>query len=232
VQHLVEQQPVDAAPDQAQPERGCLPELGDGVDAGAVEPLLHTRADAVDLVQFEAEQNLWQVLLGDDDEPVRLLQVGADLAEKNIGRDADRAGEAFADLLAKGALDLQCPLARNRDLALGSHQPAGHLVDGTHLLDRQAGVDGRENSLVIVGIEPVIRLHRDHLRAHTPRLAHDRASLGAEGLGGVAGGNGDDAIRECLDDDDGLAAQGRDLLLLARREERIEIEEQPLDSAT
>ena len=32
-----------------------------------------------------------------------------------------------------------------------------------------------------------------------------------------------------LHDDDGLAAQGRGLLLLARRKKRIEIEEQPLD---
>jgi hypothetical protein len=31
------------------------------------------------------------------------LHVGRELAEKHIGRDADRAGEAFADLLAQGA---------------------------------------------------------------------------------------------------------------------------------
>ena len=48
-------------------------------------------------------------------------------------------------------------------------------------------------------------------------------------LGRVAGGDGDGAIRQRLHDDDGLAAQGRGLLLLARRKERIEIEEQPLD---
>jgi hypothetical protein len=82
---------------------------------------MDARADAVDLLQFEAEQNLGQVILGDDDESVRLLQVGAHLAEKNIGRDADRAGEALADLLAQGALDLQRELARDRDLALGAH---------------------------------------------------------------------------------------------------------------
>ena len=51
--------------------------------------------------------------MGDDDEPVRLLQIGADLAEKHIGRDADRAGEALADLLAQGAFDLQRQLARD-----------------------------------------------------------------------------------------------------------------------
>jgi hypothetical protein len=45
------------------------------------------------------------------------LQVGADLAEKHVRREADRAGEAFADLLAQGAL-LSGQLARNRHLPL------------------------------------------------------------------------------------------------------------------
>ncbi|MGA8754756.1 MAG: hypothetical protein WB611_00255, partial [Stellaceae bacterium] len=58
----------------------------------AVQALLHALADAVDLLQFEAEQNVGQIVMGDDDQPVRLLQVGADLGEKDIGRDADRAG--------------------------------------------------------------------------------------------------------------------------------------------
>jgi hypothetical protein len=97
----------------------------------------------------------------DDDQAVRLLQVGADLAEKDVGRDADRAGQALADLLAQGAFDLQRQFARLIDLALGSHQPAGHLVDRHDLVDRRAGVDGFQNALVTVAIEPVIGLHRD-----------------------------------------------------------------------
>ena len=43
-----------------------------------------------------------QVILCDDDEPVRLLNVGTDLAEKHVRCKADRAGEAVADLLAQG----------------------------------------------------------------------------------------------------------------------------------
>ena len=130
-----------------------------------MQPLFHALADAVDLLQFEAEQNVGKIVMGDDDKPVRLLQIGADLAEKHVGRDADRAGEAFADLLAQGALDLQRQFARDRDLALGSHQSAGHLVDRHDLLDRQAGVDRLQNALVILAIEPVIGLHRDYIRA-------------------------------------------------------------------
>src|SRR5882672_9906786 len=96
VKHLMEQQTVDAAPHATQLERRRLPELGDGEDSGAVQPLLHAFADAVDLLQVEPEQDARQILGCDDDQAVRLLNVGTDLAEKYVGRDADRAGEAFA----------------------------------------------------------------------------------------------------------------------------------------
>ena len=167
--------------------------------------------------------------MGDDDEPVRLLQVGANLAEKDVRREADRAGEAFADLLAQGAFDLRRQLARGRDLAFGAHKPACHFVDRHDLLDRQAGIDRLENPLVILGIELVIGLHRDDLGAQAPRFAHQSAGLDAVGLGRVAGGDRDGGFRRCLHDNDRLAAQGRGLLLLARREEGVEIEEQPLN---
>jgi hypothetical protein len=71
----------------------------------------------------------------------------------------------------------------------------------------------------------MIGLNRNHIWAEAPRLAHERAGLDTEGLGGVAGGNGDSAIRQRLHDDDRLAAQGRGLLLLARRKEGVEVEE-------
>jgi hypothetical protein len=48
-------------------ERRRLPKLGDGENSGAVEPLLHARADAVDFLQFELEQDVRQVVGRDDD---------------------------------------------------------------------------------------------------------------------------------------------------------------------
>src|SRR5271163_4727796 len=50
VQHLVKQHAVDAAPDPAQLERCSVPKLGDGQNPGAVKPLLHALADAIDLL--------------------------------------------------------------------------------------------------------------------------------------------------------------------------------------
>jgi hypothetical protein len=79
-----------------------------------VQPLLHARADAVDLLQLQPEQHLRQVGFGDENEAVRLLHIGRDLAEEHIGRDADRAGEAFADLRAQSAFELVSTACRMR----------------------------------------------------------------------------------------------------------------------
>src|ERR1700738_347695 len=45
-------------------------------------------------------------------------------------------------------------------------------VDRADLLDRQTGVDRLENALVVVGIEPVVGLHRDDRRAEPPRIPY------------------------------------------------------------
>jgi hypothetical protein len=63
-----------------------------------VKPLLHAGTDAVDVLQLKAERNVRQVVIGDDGPPVRLVQIGPDLAEKNIWREADRAGQAVRGL--------------------------------------------------------------------------------------------------------------------------------------
>jgi hypothetical protein len=149
--------------------------------------------------------------------------------EKHIGRDADRAGEAFADLLAQRPLELERQGAGDRHLPLIARQAARHLVNRHHLLDRHAGVDGGQHALVVLGVESVPRLHRDHGRANLLRLAHERAGGDTEALGLVAGSDRTGGIRRRLHDDDRLPAQGRIVLLLARREESVEVEEQPLD---
>ena len=81
---------------------------------------------------------------------------------------------------------------------------------------------------MIIGVEAVIGLHGDDVRAQAPCLAHQGAGLDAVGLGRVAGGDRHGAVRRRLHDNDGLAAQDRMFLLLARCKEGIEVEEQPL----
>jgi hypothetical protein len=88
---------------------------------------------------------------------------------------------------------------------------------------------GTQDPLVIVGIEPMIGLHRDDIGAEASCVAHERSGLDAVGLGRVAGGDRYGRLRRRLHDDDGLFTQGRGLLLLAGREEGVEVEEQPSD---
>ena len=176
VQHLMEQHAIDAAPHPPQPVRRRVPELGDSEDAGAVQPFFHARADAVDLLQLEAEKDVGQVVFGDDDKPVGLLQVRTDLAEKDVGREADRAGEAFADLVVQRPLDLKRKLARGRHLPLGSHEAAGHFVDRAHLLDWQAGIDRLQDTFVIFGVESMVGLDRDRC-GHSCRASRIRVPV-------------------------------------------------------
>ena len=131
--------------------------------------------------------------------------------------------------VAQGAFDLRRQLARDRHLPFGAHQAAGHLVDRQNLLDRQAGIDRLQDTLMVIGVEPVPGLHRDHVGANPPRVPHQGAGLDAEALGRVAGGDRAGGIRQRLHDDDRLAAQGWRFLLFGRCKEGVEIEEQPLD---
>jgi hypothetical protein len=160
--------------------------------------------------------------------PSGFLQIGTDLAKKHIGRDADRAGEAFAELVAQSAFDFERKLPRDRHLPLGAHETAGHFIDRANLLDRHAGVNHLQDALVIIGVDAMIGLDRDDVRAQLPRIAHQGAGLDPETLGGVAGGDRDGGIRRRLHDDNGFAAQCRVFLLFARRKKGVEIEEQPL----
>ena len=50
-----------------------------------MQPLLHARADAVDILQLEAEQDSGQVVLGDHDQPVRLLRSDPTLPRNTLG---------------------------------------------------------------------------------------------------------------------------------------------------
>jgi len=48
----------------------------------------------------------------------------------------------------------ECQIARDRHLPFGAHQTARHFVDRADFLDGQAGVDGLQDTLMVVGVEP------------------------------------------------------------------------------
>ena len=74
---------------------------------------------------------------------------------------------------------------------------------------------------MIFGVEPVIGPERNDVRAQPPRIAYQGAGLDADRLGRVAGGDRHGGFRRRLYDDNRLPAQGRVLLLLARREKGL-----------
>ena len=124
-------------------------------------------------------------------------------------------------------LDVQRELLRDGGILLFAVEPAGDLIDRHHLFDRNVAVDRRQNAVVILDVELVVGRHEQHVGAKPPRLVHQRAGLDAEGLGGVAGCDGAGRLRHRRHDDDRLAPERRILLLLAGREETVQIKNQP-----
>jgi hypothetical protein len=53
-------------------------------------------------------------------------------------------------------------------------------IEHTFSTGRLAGVDRLQDAFVILGVEPVISVHRDHGRAKLARLAHQGAGLDAD----------------------------------------------------
>jgi hypothetical protein len=72
-----------------------------------------------------------------------------------------------------------------------------------------------------------VELTATHLTELDLPFVDNRLACGGRAIR-TPGGDRDGGIRHGLHDDDGLPAQGRVFLLLARRKEGVEIEEQPL----
>ena len=170
-----------------------LPELGDGEDAGAVQPFFHARADAVDLLQSRPSKTpgrlSWVITTSPSgfcrSEPTKTL--GARPIEQVRHSPTCSRG---------GPVKLRRELARNLDLALGTHQSAGHLVDRHDLLDREAGADRphiRDRVFRAPALAPVARpirsliaaAQREPIRVVSVPLAKSQsfATVPASGVG-------------------------------------------------
>jgi hypothetical protein len=231
VQQFVIKDACDAAPDPPQVVARGTHEIGHRADASLVKSTLHARADAVNVGQVEAVQNVGQIILGNDDQAVRLLHVATDLTEEQAGSKPDRAGHAVANQFADGPLDLVRQFPCRRDLTLTPHQAARHFVNRTDFLDWKARIDGGDDAVVVLDIKLVPRLNQHEVRAAFFGLPYRRASFDAERSGFVTGGNGARAIRHHLNNRHWTTAQLRTILLFAGREIAVEVEEEPVDPA-
>jgi putative transposase len=90
-----------------------------------------------------------------------------------------------ANLLEQGRLDLQGQFSRDRDLPfVPISLQAISSIEQTFSTGWQV-FDGLQNSFVILGIEPMIGLRRDHGRAQLPCIPHEGPVFDAEPLGRV-----------------------------------------------
>ena len=77
-------------------------------------------------------QDVRQIVLGDNDQSIRLLHVATDLAEEQAGTKPYRTGHTVTNLLQHGPLDFMSQFPRHRNFALFSHQAARHFVYTCH----------------------------------------------------------------------------------------------------
>ena len=123
MQHLMEEHAVSCRPTPAQAgEWRRVQQLLDRDDTGAVQPLLHARSQCrrSPPIRGRAEFRAGR--------PSVMITSPSGFADrtrpcKNRESDADRAGEAFADLIAQRSFNLERKLARGRRLPFGAGKP-------------------------------------------------------------------------------------------------------------
>ena len=164
------------APGMARVARAAVAELADVVDAVARQPPLHLGADArrcraaaARRARAAGRRRL------EHDQPVGLLHVGRELGEQPVGRDADRTGQAFADVGADAGLDPVRERDRRVAVVLVVEQAAGDLVDRADLGDRDVPPDLRDDRVVELDIALVPRGRDDQVAAQALRFPDRRA---------------------------------------------------------
>ena len=202
--------------------------LGERLQVGyRLEPaVLHAprrdRADAVDLAHRQRRQKALRFGLAYDREAARLLQLGCQLGEELVAREADGHGDADLALHAGGD-QRQCFGGRRR---LGA-VVVGEVEIGFVERDRLDDGGGRSEDGADVGADALVLGHvrgdDGGVRAQLERLEHRHGGATAEFPRDVAGG-GDHAAAPGVADDQRLLCQLRPIALLDRGVERIAVD--------
>ena len=218
---------VNSTPDLPQLVTIALPEIADGLDALRRQPPSHIAPYATNGLCWQMGDGLGQRRGGQKRQTIRLLHVRGQLGEQDIAGDADGAGHADADLVADALLDALGQRGGGHWVFLIAVEAAGDFVDRQGVGNRDAVVDGGEDTVMIGDIKFMARHDDAETGAKPLGLVNRCASLDATGFGGIAGGNGASAVGEHRGNRDGQAAQTRVFLLLAGGEKTIEVQHQP-----
>ena len=147
-------------------------DVADRLQAEAGELFRRLRADAVDLARRQRPDAGGDVGVAEQRQSVGLVELGGDLRQQLVGRDADRAGEAGA--LAHGRLEIQADRATGIVVDSGQVAQVGvDLVDAA-ILDQRRDLAHRalEQARVLAVLVEVDRqqhrVRREHCRLHHP----------------------------------------------------------------
>ena len=119
-----------------------------------LKSLLHPRADAGEVGQLQVHQLAREVLATQDGEPVRFLHVGRDLGEEPVRAEPDRAPHPFPGPVEDRPLDPPGDGDRVLLVPVIAHQRANHFIDRQDGLHRQDRLDGRDDDVVLLDVQP------------------------------------------------------------------------------
>jgi len=178
------------------------------VGAAHRQPLARLRADAVDPAYRQWPDALPQVVAAEDRQSVRLVEVGGDLRQQLVGRDADRTRQPGR--LAHRVLDA----LRERAGLVGQRaQVEVDLVDAAVFA---LGCDARDGGLEesrVMAIGGEIDRQQDRVRRQAGRL-HDAHRRRDAQRACFVGGGGDDAAAD-------VVAQACELPAAIRQQQRL-----------
>ena len=114
-----------------------------------------------------------------------------------------------------------------REQPLVADEATGHLIDRHDGSDRNAGLDGFDDLLVVIDVELVPRLHDFEARAHALGFADLGSGFNLESLGLITGSDAAGCVRHNGHDGDGPVAQFRAQFLFDGGEVGVQVKKEP-----
>ena len=191
-----------------------------------MQALQHFAAYAHEMIELKFQQRMRQIGLLDHDQAIRLDHVARSFREEGIWCNADRRGDALAQLLRQPVLDFERQFLGRVSRLIAAREANPHFVNGVHRRNRRHTFHHHFRALVKLNIHRWPRHHEHNLRAHAPRVGDVGQGFYAEALRLDARGNRAGGVRQHGYHRDRTTAQLGSQLLLDRGKVAVEIDVQ------